>query len=279
MKHGRRTQNNAREYHMKLHRSLLLGFLCLASGLLVAGSGLVQAQTDDQAGEPVSEEGSDGQDDFTLQESTGGWGLTQPNPAEAAEATLAVPPADNQPIMVGQQQFGWQIPPQVPADDLPLGELDKLSVSPSGVRFGGQLYNAQSDNPLEPISVTIRALDKITAQYTDLIIEINQSSDFGLLSITPRTCDKRPPQEFPEVTAFLEIVSAELEETSSDEVADLPAVETVESTVGDQPVRDDLPDDMLFSGWMFASSPALNALQHPVYDVWVIDCKMVDPSL
>ena len=68
---------------------------------------------------------------------------------------------------------------------------------------------------------------------------------FGSLSITARHCEKNPPEEAPEAAAFLEIVDAK---------------------PGEAPVK-------LFSGWMFASSPAVSALEHPVYDVWVIDCK------
>ena len=68
---------------------------------------------------------------------------------------------------------------------------------------------------------------------------------FGSLEIVARRCRKTPPEEPPESAAFLEIVD----------------------------VRPDSPAVPLFTGWMFASSPAVSALEHPVYDVWVIDCK------
>ena len=80
---------------------------------------------------------------------------------------------------------------------------------------------------------------------------MNKLLRFGSLEITPRTCSKRPPEETPEVTAFLEI-------------SDLKADGTKKK---------------LFSGWMFASSPALSALEHPVYDVWVIDCNAIAPGM
>jgi hypothetical protein len=67
---------------------------------------------------------------------------------------------------------------------------------------------------------------------------------FGALEIIARTCDKRPPEETPESAAFLDIWE----------------------------VRPGEPATSIFRGWMFASSPALNALEHPVYDVWVLDC-------
>jgi len=98
--------------------------------------------------------------------------------------------------------------------------------------------------------VVLRALDKITARITEFELEIGEELRFGTLSLVARYCRTRPPIEPPETFAFLEI----------DDVKR-----------GDQRER-------VFEGWMVASSPALNALEHPVYDVWVINCKMVDPA-
>ncbi|MCR9213514.1 MAG: DUF2155 domain-containing protein [Proteobacteria bacterium] len=94
--------------------------------------------------------------------------------------------------------------------------------------------------------VVLRALDKVTARTKDLFVPIDETIRFGNLTIRPRKCLKKPPEEPPETSTFLEI-----EEVNE----------------GEEPVR-------LFSGWMFASSPAINALEHPVYDVWVIDCSI-----
>ncbi len=92
----------------------------------------------------------------------------------------------------------------------------------------------------------LRGLDKITARITTFEAPIDQEVRFGTLRILAHTCRKRPPEETPEVAVFLEI----------DE--ERPGVAGRLT---------------LFSGWMFASSPALSALEHPVYDVWVIDCS------
>ena len=99
-------------------------------------------------------------------------------------------------------------------------------------------------------TATLQALDKVTARITKLEVGVGRGIRFGSLLITVRTCDKRPPEEPPEVTAFLEIID------------DKP---------GEAPEK-------LFSGFMYASSPALSAMEHPVYDVWVIDCMADDPS-
>jgi hypothetical protein len=111
---------------------------------------------------------------------------------------------------------------------------------------------SSEQEPAEPLSyreVTIRALEKVTARTEDIVIPIGETVKFNSLDITMRTCNKRPPEEPPETTAFLEIA----EEKSDGNVV------------------------KYFSGWMFASSPALNGLEHPVYDVWVIDCKISEP--
>jgi hypothetical protein len=101
----------------------------------------------------------------------------------------------------------------------------------------------------EPKGIAVlQGLDKVTARTTTFKVAIDQPIDFGALRIRVRHCDRTPPQERPEATAFLEI----------DEV----------KQNGEQRV--------LFTGWMFASSPGLNAVEHAVYDVWVLDC--VDPE-
>lgn len=95
--------------------------------------------------------------------------------------------------------------------------------------------------------VTLSALDKITTQLSTIEIRQDQTVRFGTLEITLRYCRTNPPEEKPETSAFLEITD----------------------------VGHNNQSKKVFSGWMFASSPALSPLEHPVYDVWVKDCKMV----
>jgi hypothetical protein len=90
----------------------------------------------------------------------------------------------------------------------------------------------------------LRTLDKVTARIATTTVAVGESFVLGTLDVTVRACDKRPPEETPESAAFLEIVENQPNE----------------------------PPMSRFSGWMFASSPALSALEHPIYDVWVIDC-------
>jgi len=94
----------------------------------------------------------------------------------------------------------------------------------------------------------LQGLDKITARSSTFDAPVDQSVRFGSLLITVRACVKRPPEEPPETAAFLQI----------DEVRSSGT--TFESK-------------RVFSGWMFASSPAISAMEDPIYDVGVLDCK------
>ena len=96
----------------------------------------------------------------------------------------------------------------------------------------------------------LRAIDKVTARISTVTAPIDQPVRFGAFEIVVRSCQDRPPTETPENAAFLQI----------DE---------------DRP---DAPRKRIFSGWMFSSSPALNALEHPVYDIWVHACSSSDTA-
>jgi hypothetical protein len=101
----------------------------------------------------------------------------------------------------------------------------------------------------DPFSIAVlRTLDKVTARVSTIQVPVGSATELGSLEVTVRACDKRPPEETPESAAFLEISEAKQGE----------------------------PAKMLFSGWMFASSPSLSALEHPIYDIWVVDC--VNPT-
>ena len=96
-------------------------------------------------------------------------------------------------------------------------------------------------NPVAAFS----GLDKITGRITNFDVYIDETVQFGALQITPRACYTRPPTETQRTTVFLE-------------------VDQVSLKGGTQRV---------FTGWMFADSPALNAIDHAVYDIWLLDCK------
>lgn len=107
--------------------------------------------------------------------------------------------------------------------------------------LAGSAYAEKISNPIAVFS----AMDKITAVVTAIEVPINQSVKFGTLNVTPRVCYTRPPTEPPRTTAFVEV----------------------------NEVRIDGAESRIFTGWMFASSPGLHGVEHPVYDVWLTNCK------
>ena len=96
-------------------------------------------------------------------------------------------------------------------------------------------------NPIAAFS----GLDKITGRITNFDVYMDETVQFGALQITPRVCYTRPPTETQRTSVFIEV----------DQVSLKGQVQR------------------LFTGWMFADSPALNAIDHPVYDIWLVDCK------
>lgn len=98
---------------------------------------------------------------------------------------------------------------------------------------------------LENNVAVFSALDKVTATIKKLEVPLNSTVEFGALKVTPRVCYSRPPTEQPKTTSFVEVDEVQLDGT----------------------------EKRIFSGWMFAESPGLNAVEHPVFDVWLTDCQ------
>ena len=93
------------------------------------------------------------------------------------------------------------------------------------------------------------ALDKVTARTSKFEVPLNSTVQFGALKVTPRVCYSRPPTEAEQTDAFVEV----------DEI-----------TLNQKLKR-------IFTGWMFAASPGLHAVEHPVYDVWLTSCRTASP--
>ncbi len=90
----------------------------------------------------------------------------------------------------------------------------------------------------------LRGLDKVTARASTFVVAVGEASDFGTLTVSVGACRTTTPDQTPEDAAFLEIV-------------DTPPGEAART---------------VFAGWMFSSSPAVSALDHAVFDVWLDDC-------
>jgi hypothetical protein len=121
--------------------------------------------------------------------------------------------------------------------------LAALSVSVLALALAstGAAGAAPLNNPVAEFS----GLDKITGRTITFDVLIDETVQFGALQVTPRVCHTRPPTEPAQTTSFVEV----------DEI-----------TLTNEIRR-------LFTGWMFAASPGLHAVEHPIYDVWLIGCK------
>ncbi|OKL43589.1 DUF2155 domain-containing protein [Pseudovibrio exalbescens] len=104
--------------------------------------------------------------------------------------------------------------------------------------------DARASRIENPIAV-FNGLDKITGRIIDFDVYIGETVQFGALQVTPRVCYTRPPTEAAKTTAFIEV----------DEV-----------TLNNEVQR-------IFTGWMFAANPGVHAVEHGVYDIWLVDCK------
>jgi hypothetical protein len=103
---------------------------------------------------------------------------------------------------------------------------------------------AFADKIKHPTAV-FAGLDKITGRIISFEVAINETVQFGSLQITPRICYSRPATEAPQTDSFAEVDEVNVDKTYQ----------------------------RIFSGWMFADSPGLHGIEHPVYDIWLTDCK------
>lgn len=107
--------------------------------------------------------------------------------------------------------------------------------------------------------VKLQSLDKITARTETFEARVGSTVKFGPLYIKVQACRENDPLERPESAAFLQVweIVADRDSIAANALAD---------------AAEEGKPQWVFSGWMFASSPALSSMDHPVYDVWVLDC-------
>ena len=121
-----------------------------------------------------------------------------------------------------------------------------LCLAVAGTAAGLPSVMAQEGERIENRVAVFSGIDKITGRIIVFDVYIDETVQFGALQVTPRACFSRPITETPKTTGFLEVDEITL----------------------DRKIR------RIFTGWMFADSPGLNAIEHPVYDIWLKDCKM-----
>lgn len=115
------------------------------------------------------------------------------------------------------------------------------------------------EGPAEPAyeAAELTGLNKITARTHPIKTTVGETVRFGTLGITVQACHKSRPEDPPKTVAFLVI-------------RDYPV--NIEGEDAEEAMMEEDPEP-IFTGWMLASSPGLNALEHPVYDVWLTDCS------
>ena len=171
--------------------------------------------------------------------------------AQIIQVPQAQPPSD---------QFAPQFIPdtQQPAPDTQPPDTQPSDLGGQQPDLGGQQQPLPDTQPAPDVQTEPEAahisnpvavfagLDKITGRIIKFDVYINETVQFGALQVTPRVCYTRPPTEEPRTDAFVEV----------DEITLARKIQRV------------------FTGWMFADSPGLHAVDNAVYDVWLTDCKM-----
>ena len=127
----------------------------------------------------------------------------------------------------------------------PIRILRAAAVAGGAIALAGLwVATASADRIANKVAI-FAALDKVTARISRLEVRLDETVQFGALKVTAHSCFTRPPTEPPKTTAFVEV----------------------------QEIKLDGSEQPIFHGWMFAQSPGLHAVEHPVFDVWLTDCQ------
>lgn len=124
-----------------------------------------------------------------------------------------------------------------------------LAIGLAGYSFAAE-EKVESSN-IVGSEVVLRTLDKVTATTEDFTVKVGDKLEYGSLRVEIKRCEKKPPEDIPATWAFVQIFDKRTDGEGSD-----------------------VDGAKVFSGWMLAERPAISALEHPVYDVWLLDCRV-----
>lgn len=176
-----------------------------------------------------------------------GGGTIQSQELPPPPGASAAPPAA--PLQPPSQQGNIQTLPGLPPGvRQPRGTPQPADTGPQP---GDEIVVAPPPQRIANPTAVFSGLDKITGRIIAFDVAINETVQFGALQVTPRVCYSRPPTETPNTDSFVEV----------DEV-------TLQGEI-----------KRIFDGWMFAASPGLHAVEHPIYDVWLTECKGGQPAV
>jgi len=162
-------------------------------------------------------------------------------PQGTIQSQPLLPPAGTEPPQQGTLQKPGQTP-GLPVQRQPRGTPQPAAAAPQP---GDEVITAPPAQKIANPTAVFSGLDKITGRIITFDVAINETVQFGALQVTPRVCYTRPPTETPNTDGFVDV----------DEI-----------TLQGETKR-------IFTGWMFAASPGLHGVEHPIYDVWLVDCK------
>lgn len=165
---------------------------------------------------------------------------TQPLPPPPGNAT-----APSQPAVPGQGTPNATTANPLPG--LPQGQKQPRNAppSPATLQPGDEVVTEPPAQKIVNKQAVFSGLDKITGRIIKFDAEMGETVQFGALRVKPQACYTRPSTEAANTDAFVEV----------DEI-------TLQGEV-----------KRIFSGWMFAASPGLHGVEHPIYDIWLTDCK------
>jgi hypothetical protein len=164
-------------------------------------------------------------------------------PQNVPPGTAVAPPEPNQGVAVGPPASN----PLSPGQRQPKG----VPQSPATLQPGDEVVTEPPAQKIVNKKASFSGLDKITGRIINFDEDIGETVQFGALRVKTDACYTRPATEAANTDAFVEV----------DEI-------TLQGEV-----------KRIFSGWMFAASPGLHGVEHPIYDIWLTDCKVPDTTI
>jgi hypothetical protein len=167
-------------------------------------------------------------------------------PQNAPPGIAVAPPQPNQGVAVAP-------PGAAPLPGLPPGQKQPKGVpqSPATLQPGDEVVSEPQVQKIVNKKASFSGLDKITGRIINFDEDIGETVQFGALRVKTDACYTRPATEAANTDAFVEV----------DEI-------TLQGEV-----------KRIFSGWMYAASPGLHGVEHPIYDIWLTDCKAPDTTV
>src|SRR2546429_5386795 len=176
-----------------------------------------------------------------------------PPPGPTVAPQVTPPGVAAQPPQPGQPGVANAPPPGAPLPGLPPGQRQPKGVpnSPATLQPGDEVVSEPPATKITNKKASFSGLDKVTGRIINFDEDVGETVQFGALRVKSSVCYTRPSTEAANTDAFVEV----------DEI-------TLQGEV-----------KRIFSGWMYAASPGLHGVEHPVYDIWLTDCKGPDQTI